>query len=132
MAALATELAAEPLYKYQPAKYAGRALILSVHEDRSNGAQAEQTVAQELLELLGYAVETVSDPTKEEATAALRNYRGGECRLGRLRFECGVYHGARSRRQGVLQKGAKRSITTYRNETPRPLRDAEHHQLRRP
>ena len=62
-------------FRYQPAARAGRALILSVNKGRENGAQEERKKAASALEVMGYEVETIVDPTKEEILSNLRKLR---------------------------------------------------------
>ena len=53
----------------------GRALIVSVHEEREEGADKELTNARESLELLGFEVQVVVDPTKRKVERLIREHR---------------------------------------------------------
>ena len=63
-------------FRYQSAPCAGRALILSVHNGREQGAKEEEREkAAKALEMMGYEVTTIVDPTKETCLAEVRKLR---------------------------------------------------------
>jgi len=62
-------------FRYQPAGCAGRALILSVHKGREEGAQEEREKAAKALAAMGYEVTTIVDPTRETCLSEVRKLR---------------------------------------------------------
>eukprot|EP01043_Picozoa_sp_COSAG02_P014674 COSAG02_NODE_609_length_19574_cov_18.178537_10_plen_335_part_00 len=90
---------AEPPEVYQPSKWSGRALILSVQKRRENGASAEQQAAAEALRALGYRVDVRVDPTKAQFEQSVRDWRDADWSNFGSSVVCVMAHG--SMRSGV-------------------------------